>query len=655
MKRFSLSAFLIMLVGMLSCTLSRAQETNRPIFHVYDFEDGGIMQNISNNGKWAVVGQALTDDGLKTKPKLVNLETDEITDLIPSVDVCENCTAKDVTDDGTIVVGSYDGYPAYWSKAVGDWEFLEVAEFWHGGEVVAVTPDGRYAVGNLAGEDVIVYNEDGTPKTEKNPMTGETFIVRETEEWNYKATMWDLETGKIIELEGLPELNRAHEYITASSFNAISPDGRYLLDAISWFYPQDNAYCLYDREEKTYKMIAFKEDDIKDWTPLYPELDNVDDVTMSANGLWIVGAANTYTASYPFRYNVLTGEFKVLDGTNDMGFVLCIADGQGNLFSATDVTGPLRELKLRKDGFWYDFRKILSSTYNIDFEQYVGLDYTGTPFALSEDGTKLVSMSSVYDQSYVVEFDHPVIDECAKLNLLDLYTVNPASGVSFSTLQQIDLTFEYDIEVLASNKSIELRDENGKVVRNSLTFATANDNSKRVRIAFRTQRLDAGKRYTITIPAGALCVKGDRNRVNEAIELEYFGREKKPIELVSAFPESGSSVAKIDYSSSYITLTMATDIAVTDTASAAIYRVEGDKEYHIGNLSFLANKNQVALYPSGVLYMYEGSVYKIVVEKGSISDAAKNVASDTNDKFSIVLQWCVCKRNRADGQSVVQL
>lgn len=636
MKRFSLSAFLIMLVGMLSCTFSYAQETNRPIFHVYDFEDGGIMQNISNNGKWAVVEQALTSDGLTTKPKLVNLETDEITDLIPSIEVCDNCTAKDVTDDGTIVVGSFDGRPAYWSKAIGDWEFLEIEEYWNGGEVVAVTPDGRFGVGNLAVEEVIVYNEDGTPKTEKNPFTGEITIVREKQEWNYKATMWDLATGKIIELEGLPELNRAHEFITASTFNAISPDGRYLLDAISWFYPQENATCVYDRVEKTYKVVGFTEHDNMAWTPLYPELDNVDDVTMSANGMWVVGGANTYTASYPFRYNVLTGEFEVLDGTNDVGFALCVADGQGNIFSATEVTGPLRELKLRKDGFWYDFRKILSNTYGIDFEAYVGLDYTGTPFALSEDGTKLVCMSSVYDQSYVVEFDHPVIDECAKLNLLDLYTVNPASGVSFSTLQQIDLTFEYDVEVLASNRSIELKDEDGNVVRNSLTFATANDNSKRVRIAFRTQRLDAGKKYSITIPAGALCVKGDRNRVNEAIELEYIGREKKSIELVSAFPESGSSVAKIDYSSSYITLTMDADIAVTDTASAALYRVEGGKEYHIGNLSFLANKNQVALYPSGVVYMYEGSTYKIVVEKGSISDAAQSAASDTNDEFSVV-------------------
>ena len=73
--------------------------------------------------------------------------------------------------------------------------------------------------------------------------------------------MWDLETGKIVELEGLPELNRAHEFITASSFNAISPDGRYLLDAISWFYPQENAYCIYDRVEKSYKMIGFIEHD----------------------------------------------------------------------------------------------------------------------------------------------------------------------------------------------------------------------------------------------------------------------------------------------------------------------------------------------------------------------------------------------------------
>ncbi|MCM1313189.1 MAG: choice-of-anchor J domain-containing protein [Bacteroides sp.] len=638
MKRFSLSAFLVMMIGMLFCASSFAQETKRPIFHSYRFDDGGIMQNISNNGKWAVAEQALTSDGLTSKPKLVNLETDEITDLIPSIDACDNCTAKDVTDDGTIVVGSFDGLPAYWSKSINDWEFLEVENLWLGGEVLAVTPDGKYGVGKLIGEKVPERNEDGSIKTQKHPITGAVEIVYTEEEWNFKATMWDLSTGKIVELEGLPELDMAHEYISASSFNAISPDGRYLLEAIAWFNPGQSAHCVYDRVEKTYKVIGFNEYEDRAWTPLYTGLDNVDDLSMSANGLWVCGAANTYSASYPFRYNVQTGGFEVLDGDNDTNFDLCVCDGEGNIFSATEVTGPLRELKMRKDGFWYDFRKIMTNVYGIDFDNYVGVDYTGTPYALSEDGTKLVCMSSVYDQSYVVEFDHPVIEECNKLNLLDLYTVTPASGISFSYLQQVEILFEYDVEVLGANTSIALKDETGKTVRNSLTFATASDNSKRVRVAFRSQQLDAGKKYYIVLPAGSICMKGDKSRVNEAIELEYTGREKKPIELVSAYPEAGSAVTKIDYSSSYVTLTMDVDVAVTDTASASIYRVEGDQEYYLGDLSFLVNKNQVALYPSGIQYMYVGSTYKIVIQKGSISDAAQGSRSDTNDEISIVYE-----------------
>lgn len=602
------------------------------MFHVYNFEDGGIMQNISNNGKWVVVEQALTDDGLQSIPKLVNLETDEITKLIPSLDVCKNCTAKDISDDGTIVVGSFDEFPAYWSKEIGDWEFLSLAENWKFGEVLAVTPDGKYGVGRLSCESVPVLNDDGTVKTEKNPFTGAMEVVREDREWNFKATMWDLETGKIVELEGLPELDRAHEFIEASSFAGISPDGRYLLEEISWFLPEYNsAYCIYDRVDKTYKMIGYTEHDDRAWEPMYDGLSNIDNVKMSANGLWVTGEAATYTASYPFLYNVLTGEFEVYDATTDANYVTCIADSKGNIISASTVAGPLRELAFRSEGLWFDFRKILSGTYGIDFDKYLGFDYTGTPFALSEDDTKLVSMSTVYDESYVVEFDHPIIEECEKVNLLDFYTMTPASGSSFSKLKQIDLVFEHDVEVLASKSSIELKDENGNLVRNSLDFATVTDNAKRVRISFRTQELAAGMKYYITIPAGTICIKNNKSKVNEAIEIEYVGRENRPVSMVSAFPAEGSSVTKIDYSSSYITLTMDAEVSVTDTAFAGLYRAE-DNTY-LGELSFLKNKNQVALYPSGILYMYEGSSYKVVVGKGSITDVT---GSNANEEFSIV-------------------
>ena len=76
-----------------------------------------------------------------------------------------------MTDDGKMVVGSYNGYPATWNPQTKEWTKVAIPEGCDAGRINAVTPDGKYAVGTC----------------------------NRSSDWLYEEpVMWDLTTGKII-------------------------------------------------------------------------------------------------------------------------------------------------------------------------------------------------------------------------------------------------------------------------------------------------------------------------------------------------------------------------------------------------------------------------------------------------------------------------
>ena len=58
MKKFSVSG----LIWLFSAVAMLAQGNDKPTYRYYSFEDGGIIQRLSDNGLWAVACGASAED-----------------------------------------------------------------------------------------------------------------------------------------------------------------------------------------------------------------------------------------------------------------------------------------------------------------------------------------------------------------------------------------------------------------------------------------------------------------------------------------------------------------------------------------------------------------------------------------------------------------
>ncbi|MCD8235679.1 MAG: Omp28-related outer membrane protein [Prevotellaceae bacterium] len=350
---------------------------------------------------------------------------------------------------------------------------------------------------------------------------------------------------------------------------------------------------------------------------------------MSHNGKWVTGQAyigkeipgsqflNEYMTA--FRYNVETKEIEVLDteeGQDITGFQI---DDNGHVYGATPTNVPLREWYVHTGKYWISGQQIYSQKYGIDFYKYTGFNYTGTPTAITGDGRYMQCLVDPNTkESCFVEFPNPLPEECRSINLLGDYKVTPENGSSFTTLKSIDITFNRKVNIIAAENSAELQDEEGNVIRKSLSIKSAENSKNKIRIAFRTQSLEQGKKYFVVIPAGTVSISEDVSMTNEEIKIEYNGRENKPVSVQSIYPTDGSAIAKIDYSANPVILTMNTHVALTDTASAHLYSATDNK--YICSMTLARNGDKVAVYPTSTQYLFDGNSYTIVIEEGSITD-----------------------------------
>ncbi len=247
-------------MALLCGTVGMAQ----PKLHQFKFSDASVVQRLSNNGLWGVAQASMSDAVESGQAKLINLTTDEYQVFQTQDDVVASgaCIAKDVPNDGNIVVGQYKTQPAYWTKSTGKWTILPAVSGCSGGTVLAVTPDGKYAVGSC------------------------NYITNKFQE---KGAMWDLTTGKIIELANVPTIDMTHETQNQMRFTDISPDGRYIVMYMSFSYTKPASICVwvYDRETQTPKAIGFTPSDTEAWTPVVADLYFVQEPSMSTNGKWV--------------------------------------------------------------------------------------------------------------------------------------------------------------------------------------------------------------------------------------------------------------------------------------------------------------------------------------------------------------------------------
>lgn len=569
----------------------------------FTYPDGKqLVEAVSDNGQWAVTQGAATEEGslLPTGGTLYHLpDMKEYTVIAADT----YAGVADVSDDGKTVVGELDGMPASWNADTKQWTKYPVPTGYNGGRLHAVSADGSRAVG---------------------------FAYVNQEQSLYVPLAIDLKTGKEIELTNLPELDMNHEDSGERVFQGISGDGRYAVGSMtrSVMTPVSMFSFVYDLDNNTYKVVGFTENATAPWTPSQPDLYFVDSCNISPNGQWCTGMA--YLVKDPdaevagaeyhvaYRFNVQTGEMEVYDdeGDSDMqGQVVC---NDGTVLAASPAENPYPTCMVRSGKYYYSMEQVMRQKYGIDFLAKTGQEISGYPFAVSADGRVISGGTSV--GGWTVTLPDPIGEACQGINLLENYTAAPATGSSFSYIQNVTVTFDRSIATTGKPADIKLLKADGTAVRNA-TGANVDASGTKLSISFRSTQLEDGQGYKVVIPAGFVTLKNDPTMANQEITFEYTGIPAGHVALTETYPADGATIAKLDLNSSYILLTFNATLSKGEDSHATLYRV-GD-ETPVCTLSTGVKNNQALLYPAaGTQYLYDGTDYKVVIPAGAFRDVA---------------------------------
>ncbi len=600
MKKLNLKKYLLSIVGLFVVTNAMAQTVEAPKLTVHNLADGSIIHGLSDNGQWAVsYGMAASNASIYTNCHRINTVTGVANTLTYESEETplKQSTANDVTDDG-VVVGTYQSMPAYWTEDKG-WTKLDLPlGDYNSGDLFAVTPDGKYAVGRTKVDEG--YVED--------------------------YLLYDLASGELLDAPGVPTKGSAGEDIQQIRFTAISADGRYIAGIVDFSYMNNISSFIYDRKTKSYITLGFNSDGTP-WMEniMFSDLDMGG--TFSPNGKWFTATVHLYDETngdyiYPFRYDMETAEVQVYDNLKDYAFVS--VDNDGTIYTSQIGSSPVRNLTVLVNGFSYALDDLLDLRYGYDFYSKSNCENTGCTYAVSGDG-KTIAPYVDTEKSYVLKMNESFAEAALKVNILKKYTATPADGSTLSKLNEVRLIFNYDITVLGTKDDIKLCDENGTAVGRIVNFENLSGEKRVARIGFRSSQtvLEEGKTYTLTIPAGKIAVSDDPTRTNEEITLHYNGRAAKPVELMSVTPASGTALSHLNVSTSPILLTFDTDVALADNALAYLYR-EGDTEpmddIMLATSSIASESKNVLAFPVSTQYLFLENKYKVVISAGAITD-----------------------------------
>ncbi len=610
---------LTLLLTMLALGHEAAAQVGKPTFFYQKYKQYEIASAISDNGKWALVYGATNEQRTNGYSYLVNVETKAET-VIRTKNETEAATmgkyqVSDVTDDGNIVVGGFDGSftddgyytgkPGYWNKTAMTWTALPLPDGAVSAVVSCVTPDGHYAVGT---------SESDT----SNPWTSVS-----------QGVMWDLTADTIVDLPGKPVMEMSYNSPQQEAFTQVSADGRYI--AIYGNQSYAPISYLYDRKEGTYIKFGAHNTGTN-----YPTdfLQMEGGIVLSPNGKWAAGTIRTTDDGlYPLLYNIETKTYTYFNSAEENDLAVDMVDNAGDLFASTPSTNPVREWQVLTGNVWYPFSQILEQRYGISYTDYTGYDNTGTPWCGSADGKVICSMVSPQGESWIATLPESIGAACEGIDLLKDYTPSPSDGAQFHWMETVTLTFSNDITVLGNAKSAILKDKDGKTVRNSMAFYASSTSNKQLVVTFRATELNEGEQYSVVIPAGSIALTKNTSKVNSDITLNYTGRADVPVKITDVFPVDNAEIARIDNSGNPIYLTPDVKVRVTKNASASLIQVDGESEKTISTLSVVtsSDNSKVALVPAATQYLYSGAQYKVVLAAGSLTDLSGTDVTDNTD------------------------
>lgn len=626
--RKRITAFSILFLLLAVVFEVNAQSISKPNFMYQKYKDYGIVTRLSDNGKWALVTGASTEQKTSGYVHLVNVATGEENILCQGnetqADVMGKYEGCDVTDDGNIIVGAFggeftmDGYytgkPGYWNKSTKKWTALPMPKGATVAVATSVTPDGRYALG-----------------TSETDVTDWMSSVSE-------GVMWDLTTGKIVDLPGRPvmEMDKTPSgkpYAQQESFTGMSADGRYIVVYGNQSYTPIN--YVYDREKGTYFQFGKQGTNApSDFLQMEPN-----GAMISSNGKWVAGTIRTVNDNvYPLLYNMETGEYTYYNSKEEDDLGVDIVTNDGELIASSPTTSPIRQWQFITGNVWYPFEQIMQQRYGLSYSDYTGFTNTGSVFGLSNDGKTVAVMVSPQGESYIATLPEALNTSCQNIDLFKDYTVEPSEGAEYHWMESLTLTFSNDIVVLGDKKSAVLKDKNGKTIRSSIAFHKNPTHNRVLEITFRATEMNSGEDYTVEIPAGKIGLAKNSSKTNGNITLHFKGRDDVPVKLCEAFPVDNAEIARIDNTGNPVYLTFDTKVKVSKDAAASLVQIDDVEEKTICKMSVVTSfdNSKVALVPAATQYLYSGAKYKVVLAKGSLIDMS---GSEETGNEEIVLNY----------------
>jgi hypothetical protein len=383
MKKIISSFYGILLVAS---TLFAQEKPKGVLLNLYA-ADMAQPKGISENGKWAC-GSAFwsgneNQSGTINASKW-NLETGE---RIYLVDDQELSDAYCISNDGTLIGGSYEGLPAY--NLNGKWHILLMpARYENGyGDVVSMAFVGKDTI--MSG---YVYTSDFTRGKVVRWINGKldnNFVYRNNLRWT-EIDGREIESD-IAKISGMSA--DGERYLISLDYNSMpTPGGTSLPTTFVQFGCDDDFTTkVIDRQFGDYAIISF-----------------VNEASMSHNGQWVCGRthaipseASAAESTVGFIYNVDKDEFTYFDGLNNTGLYVaasCIDNAGRAYFKSTDGS-PLGKPYINKDGEFIELEKCLLSYEGITANQIDAIaeevegslaDDLGIVWCVSADGKTLI-------------------------------------------------------------------------------------------------------------------------------------------------------------------------------------------------------------------------------------------------------------------------
>ncbi len=583
----------------------------------------GALHSMSANGQWAVGYAANPENSSYAAfPRLVDAETGTVVELFTPQEGEQNLmiSAKCVTNDGTLVGGSYLGMPSIWKESEG-WVILPFPdESCTSGEVTAITPDGRYAVGRIW-EDI----------------------------FKEYPCMWEIPTMKVEPLPGMVDSNPRYQDMIDRGDNpaewtpdllnirltGISPDGNLLLGTVDFIYPDVTWQFVYNCSSASWTPVGMHYEGGR-LIPAAEDIASVEECVLSADGSVIGG---TYLSNdnmqIPFTCNP-ANPTAIATSVDGGGFGVWAVGSDGVIYGSTPVSTPVRNWSAYVGKYWYDWKQALRQTYGTDWQTDVTKDelgLSGTVVSVSADNRRILASDYAQNISYIITLPEPMAAICEMVDLLADYKAFPPQGAQFSTLQTITLDFGRDIRVLCEKTDATLTDADGKALRASINIATQAANSHKLEVIFRNFALEPGKTYKVEIPAGAICIADDSERTSKAITLTYSGREAGPVRPTSISPADGSGVARINLSTNPVTVTFNANLTPGEQPQIDFYQIKEGVEEYLFPLNASVDSNRMIIYPVVEQRLANGTDYRIKVAASTVTDLS---GDGGNEEFSII-------------------